>query len=85
MRVADRLLEDEELIEPVYPAQGQRWKQSRTRGRKQTPAEVVLRMLVLKHANHWSFEETEQQVRANIVCREFARGTGPSTGCEGDR
>ena len=73
MRVADRLLEDEELIEPVYHAQGQRWKQSRTRGRKQTPAEVVLRMLVLKHANHWSFEETEQQVRANIVCREFAR------------
>lgn len=73
MRVADRLLEDEELIEPVYQAQGQRWKQSRTRGRKQTPAEVVLRMLVLKHANNWSFEETEHQVRANIVCREFAR------------
>jgi transposase, IS5 family len=73
MRVADRLLEDEEMIEPVYQAQGQRWKQSRTRGRKQTPAEVVLRMLVLKHANNWSFEETEQQVRANIVCREFAR------------
>jgi transposase, IS5 family len=30
-------------------------------------------MLVLKHANNWSFEETEHQVRANIVCREFAR------------
>jgi transposase, IS5 family len=73
MRVADRLLEDEELIDPVYQAQGQRWGLSRTRGRKQTPAEVVLRMLVLKHANNWSFEETEHQVRANIVCREFAR------------
>jgi len=73
MRVADGLLEDEELIEPVYQAQGKRWKQSRTRGRKQTPAEVVLRMLVLKHAHNWSFEETEHQVRANIVCREFAR------------
>jgi transposase, IS5 family len=73
MKVADRLLEDEELIEPVYQAQGRRWGQSRTRGRKQTPAEVVLRMLVLKHANNWSFEETEHQVRANVVCREFAR------------
>jgi len=31
MRVADGLLEDEELIEPVYQAQGKRWKQSRTR------------------------------------------------------
>jgi IS5 family transposase len=73
MRVADGLLDDEELIEPVYQAQGKRWGQSRTRGRKQTPAEVVLRMLVLKHANNWSFEETEHQVRANVVCREFAR------------
>jgi len=73
MRVVDDVLEDEELIEPIYQAQGRRWEQSRTRGRKQTPAEVVLRMLVLKHAHNWSFEETEHQVRANIVCREFAR------------
>lgn len=73
MRVADRLLDDEELIEPVYRAQCGRWGQSRNRGRKQTPAEVVLRMLVLKHANNWSFEETEHQVRVNVVCREFAR------------
>ena len=73
MTVADEVLEDEELIEPIYQAQGQRWKQSRTRGRKQTPSEVVLRMLVLKHAHNWSFEETERQVRANIVCRQFAR------------
>ena len=73
MRVADDVLEDEVLIEPIYQAQGQRYKQSRTRGRKQTPAEVVLRMLVLKHSHNWSFEETEHQVRANIVCREFSR------------
>ena len=57
----------------VYQAQKGRWQHGRTRGRKQTPAEVVLRMVVLKHANNWSFEETEHQVRANIVCREFAR------------
>ncbi|HEX9595861.1 MAG TPA: ISNCY family transposase [Anaerolineales bacterium] len=73
MRVADRLLKDEELIEAIYQAQGKRYQQSRKRGRKQTPAEVVLRMLVLKHANNWSFAVTEQEVRANVVCREFAR------------
>ncbi len=32
---ADRLLEDEELIEAVFEAQGQRHKQSATRGRAQ--------------------------------------------------
>jgi hypothetical protein len=42
MRNADNLLEDERLIEQVFEAQGKRWKKSRTRGRKQTPAEVVL-------------------------------------------
>ena len=50
MREADCLLDDEELLESVYEAQGKRRKHSRTRGRKQTPAEVVLRLLILKHA-----------------------------------
>lgn len=73
MRVADDLLDDEALIELIYEAQGKRHPLSRTRGRRQTPAEVVLRMLVLKHAHDWSFEETVRQVRANVVHREFAR------------
>ena len=55
MRQADELLDDEELLDTVYEAQGRRRKHSRTRGRKQTPAEVVLRMLILKHARNWSF------------------------------
>ena len=73
MRVADDLLDDEALIELIYEAQGKRHPMSRTRGRRQTPAEVVLRMLVLKHAHDWSFDETVRQVRANVVHREFAR------------
>ena len=42
MRVADRLLEDEAILDYVYDAQAKRRKHSRTRGRKQTPAEIVL-------------------------------------------
>ena len=73
MRIADRLLEDEVLLDNVYEAQAKRCRHSRTRGRKQTPAEVVLRLLVLKHARNWSYETLEREVRANLVYRDFSR------------
>ena len=56
MRAADALLEDEELLDKVYDAQAKRHRKSRTRGRKQTPSEVVLRLLILKHARNWSYD-----------------------------
>jgi IS5 family transposase len=73
MRVVDELLEDDELLDTVYKAQGQRHEHSRTRGRKQTPAEVALRMLILKHVRNWSYEVLEREVRANVVYRSFCR------------
>jgi IS5 family transposase len=73
MRGADVLLDDEELIDQVFEAQGRRWKKSRTRGRLQTPSEVVLRLLVLKHIRNWSYQSLEREVRANLVYRSFAR------------
>ena len=73
MRVVDELLDDEELIDAVYQAQGKRHAQSRIRGRGQTPAEVALRMLILKHVRNWSFETLEREVRANVVYRSFCR------------
>jgi transposase, IS5 family len=73
MRGADVLLDDEELIDQVFEAQGSRWKRSRTRGRLQTPSEVVLRLLVLKHIRNWSYQSLEREVRANLVYRSFAR------------
>jgi IS5 family transposase len=73
MRVVDELLEDDELLETVFDAQGQRHPHSRTRGRKQAPAEVALRMLILKHMRNWSFEVLEREVRANVVYRSFCR------------
>ncbi len=73
MKQADELLEDEALLDSVYEAQGRRRPRSRQRGRKQTPAEVTLRLAVLKHMRNWSFEETEREVRANVVYRQFTR------------
>jgi transposase, IS5 family len=73
MRQADHLLDDEALIEHVFQAQGRRWKKSRTHGRLQTPSEVVLRLLILKHVRDWSYQTLEREVRANLVYRSFAR------------
>src|SRR5271155_3231631 len=73
MRAADGLLDDEQLIEHIFEAQGRRWKNSRTRGRLQTPSEVVLRLLVLKHVRNWSYQSLERESRANLVYRALAR------------
>jgi hypothetical protein len=34
---------------------------------------VVLRLLILKHARNWSYQELEREVRANLVYRDFTR------------
>ena len=73
MRLVDELLEDEQLLDSVYEAQGKRYAQSRHRGRMQTPAEVVLRLLLLKHIRNWSYDTLEREVRANLVYRAFTR------------
>jgi transposase, IS5 family len=73
MRLVDGLLEDEQLLETIYEAQGERYPQSRRRGREQTPAEVVLRLLLLKHIRNWSYDVLEREVRANLVYRAFTR------------
>jgi IS5 family transposase len=70
---ADKLLEDEELIESVFQAQGQRHEYSSTKGRSQTPAEMVLRLLLLKHVRNWSFDTLEREVRGNLAYRDFTR------------
>src|SRR5258708_21143971 len=70
---ADRLLEDEELIDRVWEAQGQRHEHSATKGRAQTPAEMVLRLLLLKHVRNWSFDTLEREVKLNLAYRDFTR------------
>jgi IS5 family transposase len=70
---ADHLLNDDELIDRVYEAQGKRHEQSQTRGRSQTPAEMVLRLLLLKHVRNWSYDSLEREVRLSLAYRDFAR------------
>ena len=73
MEHADRILGDKEIVAAVYEALAKRHPQSRTRGRPGTPAEVVLRLLVLKHMRNWSYGVLEREVRANLVYRDFTR------------
>jgi IS5 family transposase len=76
MRQADQVLEDDGLLTLIQQELTRRVKKSKTRGRPGTPAEVVLRMLVLKHMRDYSFEELSREVRANLVYREFTRVGG---------
>jgi hypothetical protein len=76
MRQANRVLDDPQIVAPVYEALAQRRPKSRSRGRPGSPAEVVLRLLVLKHVRNWSYEVLEREVRANLVYRDFTRVGG---------
>jgi hypothetical protein len=76
MKEVDQLLEDAALVEEVYEAQGKRHPKSQTRGRTQTPAEVALRLLILKHVRNWSYDTLEREVRANLVSTRGRRAKG---------
>lgn len=69
----DQALEDRELLDLVQEALAQRYPRSKNRGRPGTPAEVALRLLLLKHLKNWSYAELEREVRANLVYRQFTR------------
>jgi IS5 family transposase len=73
MAHADEVLADEELVRTVYEALSKRHPKSRSRGRRAAPAEMVLRLLILKHVRNWSYEVLEREVRANLVYRDFTR------------
>ena len=76
MRHADQALEDEALLLIIQQELAKRCKKSKTRGRPGTTAEIILRMMLLKHFRDWSFEDLTREVRANLVYREFTRVGG---------
>jgi transposase, IS5 family len=76
MPYADQVLADEQIVAAVYEALAKRRPKSRSRGRRGTPAEVVLRLLVLKHVRNLSYGALEREVRANLVYRDFTRVGG---------
>ena len=76
MRPADTLLDDDQLLAAVYDALATRHPQSWTRGRRGVPAEMVLRLLVLKDLRNWSYATLEREVRMNLGYRAFTRVGG---------
>jgi IS5 family transposase len=79
MAHADRVLADQQIVGAVYEALARRHPKSRSRGRLGAPAEVVLRLLILKHVRNWSYQVLEREVRANLVYRDFTRVGGGKT------
>jgi IS5 family transposase len=73
MEHADEVLDDEEIVAAVYGALSRRHPKSRSRGRLGAPADMVLRLLILKHVRNWSYGVLEREVRANLVYRDFTR------------
>src|SRR6266581_973656 len=76
MTHADQVVADEQIVLVVYEALGKRHPQSRQRGRRGNPAEMVLRLMILKHVRNWSYQVLEREVRANLVYRDFTRVGG---------
>jgi IS5 family transposase len=70
---ADQVLADEKIVMAAYEALAKRHRLSRTRGRRGYSAEVVVRLLILKHARNWSYAVLEREVRANLIYRKFTR------------
>ena len=79
MTHADAVLADEAIVAAVYEALAKRHPKSRCRGRRGAPADMVLRLLILKHIRNWSYEVLEREVRANLVYRDFTHVGGAKT------
>lgn len=69
----DRLLEDEHLYQMVRTDLGRRYALTLCHGRHSTPAEALLRLLIVKHLYNWSYRETERRVADSLVLRWFCR------------
>jgi IS5 family transposase len=69
----DRLLEDDQLFQQVRADLVRRYRLTAVHGRHSTPAEVMLRLLVVKHLYAWSYQETEERVADRLVLRWFCR------------
>jgi transposase, IS5 family len=73
LRELDRLLDDDAIVQGVRADLARRAPRTPTRGRRSTPVEVILRLLVVKRLYGWSYEETEHFVADSLVLRQFCR------------
>ena len=73
LRELDRLLDDDAILQRIKADLARRAPHSLTRGRHSTPAEVILRLFVVKRLYQWSYEATEHFVGDSLVLRQFCR------------
>jgi IS5 family transposase len=69
----DRLLDDDEIFLRIKADFSKRHPNSERLGRRSTPVEVILRMLIVRRLYDWSFEQTERNVSDSLVLRQFCR------------
>src|SRR3954462_354191 len=69
----DRLLEDDEIFRRVKADMARRRPHSLTLGRPGTPVEGILRLLIVKRLEGWSYEKVERLVSDSLVLRQFCR------------
>jgi IS5 family transposase len=69
----DRLLDDDHLYAQVRADLAHRYRLTLVHGRHSTPAEVLLRLLVIQHLYAWSYQETVERVADSLVLRWFCR------------
>jgi transposase, IS5 family len=69
----DQLLDDDTLFQAVKADLAKRYPRTFIDRRPSTPVEVILRMLIVKHLYHWSYQHTEQWVSDSLVLRQFSR------------
>jgi hypothetical protein len=73
LRHLDTLRDDNVLFQAVKADLVRRFPTTSRFGRPATPLEGILRLLVVKHRSHWSYEQTEQWVSDRLVLRQFCR------------
>lgn len=69
----DRLLDDDEIYACVRGDLARRYPLTPVHGRRSTPVEVILRMLVVMRLYGWSYERTAYFVNDSLVLRQFCR------------
>ena len=69
IRLVDRLREDEQLLDTIYEAQGERYPQSRRLGREQTPARSGVASAVVE--THSTLDE--RHTNAALLARRQVR------------
>ena len=73
LQALDRLLDDDEIFLRIKADLSKRHPNSESLGRRSTPVEVILRMLMVKRLYDWSFEASERNVSDSLLLRQFTR------------